>query len=134
NWWRMPSGLSGWSRQELRATAPAGAANAQVFLGSGAASRYHFGDVFLDGNGHPEINLLKNGRFADGARGWKLVNDNGHGLVVHDFSKPLSTSLVVSDSELPRLFEAFRPTLTMSASSVGQPVAASITNYIVSLP
>jgi Gpi18-like mannosyltransferase len=133
NWWHSPSGLNGWTVQQASVVAPSKASRATLFLASGAGSSYLFGHVSLRDASKPGANLLSNGDFLQGSAGWRIINKPGKPIQTVD-SKPIAMSSYVTAAEFPELFRAFRPSLSVSASSQSGIGKAEIQNYTLTLP
>lgn len=133
HFWRQPGDHVGWMRQTSDVIAPPGAAAARIFLGAGPASSYLFGGLFFTESLTPGVNLLPNGSFDLGMSGWRSVQGGSLTAAVVE-QKSIDFHSTVTARDAPKVFDAFRPTLTVSASSEAGMSDATVTNYVLTLP
>jgi hypothetical protein len=129
-WWLSDLAVAGWTQEQLQATAPLGARFAHLFLGVGPASTYLFARVFFRNSSQPGTNLAPNGTFDGGLSGWDTTSGSRNDIGVAQVGE----TSVIAATDAPQAFLAFRPTLTLSASSGQGTSRATISNLVIILP
>ena len=133
NYWKSTAELTGWTEIRLTERSPGDAATARVFLGTAERSHLLFADVSMRETARPDTNLLLNGDFGRGTEGWRNVSAPETELeVIEPFS--LAVESVVTEEEAPEVVRPFRPSLTVSASSVSGSATTVVENYTLALP
>jgi len=136
NDWRPVKELRGWTGKEFEAAAPSEAAFAKVILGAGnGRSRILMTDLFFRPAREPEVNLLSNGDFRQGPRGWLVAGATDPAeqpQIVEAFQGDLESSLTVG--EVADLFLNLPLAVTVSSSSEGGISTTVLENYSLTLP
>ena len=132
NNWRTVRGLRGWTEREFTARAPAGAAFARMYLGSGNGTQLFFAGLFLE-EMNSSGNLLQNGDFRQGGEGWSVEGrPSSAPEIIEPNPVPLESS--VTAEVAPDLFESLRLSLTASSFSQSGITTAVLENYSLTLP
>ena len=132
NNWRTVRGLSGWAEREFTARAPAEAAFARMYLGSGNGTQLFFAGLFLE-EANSGSNLLQNGDFRQGSEGWTVEGrPSSVPEIIEPDPVPLESS--VTAEVVPGLFESLRLSLTASSFSQSGITTAVLENYSLTLP
>lgn len=131
--WHQVREVAGWTAREYRAVAPVRAHFAVLALGTAPGTDMLFANPFLKDSRNLLVNLLPNGDFRDGAKGWRRGMLEPIPLELLD-TTPVSYESVVSSKDLPELFDELRLSLTMSAASVAGLGSAMVEDYVLTLP
>ncbi len=131
--WHQVRELAGWTAREYRARAPVGAHFAVLALGTAPGTDMLFADPFLKDSQNLLVNLLPNGDFREGAKGWRRGTLEPIPLELLD-TAPVHYESVVSYKDLPELFDELRLSLTMNAASAAGISSAVVENYVLILP
>jgi hypothetical protein len=125
---------SGWNERQFSAQAPADAAFARMYLGSGNATRIFFSDLYLRPEGaDTRVNELMNGDLTNGGQGWRFVGgeDIGSSYVRPHVFELEST---ITAEQLPALFDSLRLTYTAVGETPGDVSRVTLSNYTLRLP
>ena len=133
NYWKSTAELTGWTEIRLTETSPAEATTGRVFVGAAEQAHLLFADISMMDTARPDRNLLLNGDFESGLEGWRNVSAPQTEMeVIEPFS--LAVEYVVTEEEAPEVVRPFRPSLTVSASSVAGSATTVVENYTLTLP
>lgn len=115
-----------WEGRLVDATAPPGTAAARVEVATADGAQALFSQVQLTKAGD-SVNLLSNGDFVDGAKGWRRETGS-EPLETQPFAKQSFTA-TISARQWPQLFDSLRMSISVRSSSTYGLGAAELTDY-----
>jgi len=131
--WHDVAELDDWAPRRFEAIAPPDATSARLIVGTARGVEVLFADLFLSLSSHLKDNILLNGDFSDGKRGWKL--DTSEPVPPEIFDAPqVGYAATVNSADAVELFREVRLAITASGFSESDISSAMISNYRLSIP
>ncbi len=131
--WSDARQLQGWTQRVLNFTSPSNAAFARLLLGAGDNSTAFFANLLLADSLKPSVNLLSNGDFKAGTKGWVLPSQPSPFVqLLNPFLASMKASITADQA--PELLSSLRLSLTISSSSTSGTSSEILQNYALILP
>ncbi len=131
--WRDIAELRAWTGKKFGAIAPRDATSARLIVGTGPGVEVLFADLFFSARSDPKDNLLLNGDFSAGERGWQLHPSNPARLEILDATQ-VRYDRSITTADAPDLFRELRLAVTGNGFSESGTSTAVISNFHLILP